>query len=441
MIKWIKDKIIWFLFGSIALASTVAIIPEKPIVLEQPIVIKTITEKIKDDGIEKVLKDKTQKEKVEIKSKELSKVKIKDKFTKKGIEIEIIGDIKEIEGGIELFAKAWVGNNDIQVKRYRETGNFNLDGLPETEQYIETIEKNTQLGFGKDGTIEIERFRFFNPPVLVDDESGDIIREWTDDITKEVKQRKLKYDPTEAIRQSLAHTISLVGKSGENIIKGKVGNTTSTFYPAAGANSPVDGMARRIATETFSTLRTGAGTFGTDTLNPVTTARISTTATADQFEAITRGIFLFDTAVIDSDTIDSAIISFYPDAKGSGLATVFNVSSSNPASNAAVVASDYDVTDFGSTNLSTGISISSISTGVYNNFSLNSSGLSNINKTSISKFALRTEADITNISPTWVASQNSYLSCYHADEAGTDKDPKLVVEHSEAVSRRIILIE
>ena len=112
----------------------------------------------------------------------------------------------EINGsnGIELFAKAWKGGK--------------------------------QLGF-LDGTVEIERFRIYNPPVLVDDPNGDIIREWTDEETGELKQRKLKYDPTQAIKNSLAHTISLVAKDGKDIIKGKVGNTTSTFYPAVGDGS------------------------------------------------------------------------------------------------------------------------------------------------------------------------------------------------------------
>jgi len=61
--------------------------------------------KIATDGIEKVLKDKTQVEKVNLKSKELAKVKL-GKFKKDNLDIEIIGDIKEIDGGIQIFAKS-----------------------------------------------------------------------------------------------------------------------------------------------------------------------------------------------------------------------------------------------------------------------------------------------------------------------------------------------
>lgn len=119
--------------------------------------------------------------------------------------MEIIGEVKEIningQSGIELFAKAWKGDK--------------------------------QLGFGKDGSVEIERFRIFNPPILVDDPNGDIVREWTDEKTGELKQRKLREDPIEAIRQTVAHNVKIVGKENAQIVIGKIGNTTSTFYPDA----------------------------------------------------------------------------------------------------------------------------------------------------------------------------------------------------------------
>src|SRR3990167_1069334 len=50
----------------------------------------------------------------------------------------------------------------------------------------EMAKRGTELrGFGADGSVEIERFRIYNPPILVDDPNGTIIREWTDEITKE----------------------------------------------------------------------------------------------------------------------------------------------------------------------------------------------------------------------------------------------------------------
>src|SRR3990167_4451732 len=80
-----------------------------------------------------------------------------------------------------------------------------------------------QVGFGKDGTVDIERFVFINPPILVSDPNGDIIREWTDDTTGELKQRKLRESPQEALLQSLAHTISVKKEKfgSERIVRGK----------------------------------------------------------------------------------------------------------------------------------------------------------------------------------------------------------------------------
>jgi hypothetical protein len=124
-----------------------------------------------------------------------------------GVRVEI-QKIEKIDGGIQIFARAWKGDK--------------------------------QLGFGKDGSVEIERFRIFNPPILVDDPEGTIIREWIDD-SGAVRQRKLREDPTAAIRADLAHTISIVGKDDANIVAGKVGRTTDTLHPAGGESSPVDG--------------------------------------------------------------------------------------------------------------------------------------------------------------------------------------------------------
>lgn len=129
-----------------------------------------------------------------------------------GLRIEI-QSISKIEGGVEIFARAWRGS--------------------------------AQLGFGEDGSVEWERFRIFNPPILVDDPAGDIVREWTDDAGV-LKQRTLREDPIAATREHLAHSISVIGKGGTGIIKGKRGNTTYVFCPDAHTESTsVDGQVNR----------------------------------------------------------------------------------------------------------------------------------------------------------------------------------------------------
>ena len=262
------------------------------------------------------LKNNTPKEKANIKSIEIAKLKIA-KFKKGDLIIEIIGDIVAIDGGIQLFAKSW--------------------------------KSGKQLGFGKDGLVEIERFRFYNPPILVDDPNGNIIRKWEEKNlnTKktETKQRILKYSPEEAIKEFLSHTISLVGKENANIVKDKVGNTTSTFYPAAGANSPVDGHIRSTDQTPWSSwtiLRaaTGMDMLSDDTGAFVIFSRMATGQTENTYADVGRGIFLFDTSSIGTDVVDSATLSLYGTGKwdDNSYIPVTEIVSCNPASNATIAA-------------------------------------------------------------------------------------------------------
>ena len=342
--------------------------------------------------------------------------------TQYGVKIEIIGEVKNIEinsqHGIELFAKAWRGTQ--------------------------------QLGFGKDGSVEIERFRIFNPPILVDDPNGIIIREWTDDITGELKQRKLREDPIEAIRQVIAHNAKIVGKDNGKIVVGKIGNTTSTFYPAAGANSPADGRTRQQhlpkgSGATWATVIGGAGNEANSSGDGDSGMQMESDSATDKWTQVGRAAWMFDTSTIGADNIDSSTISFYGSAKGDNLSITpdINVYSAAPAATNDVVAGDYD--SYGSTAFSSVITLANISTTAYNDFSLNASGITNISKTGVSKFGTRNaNYDVAAVAPTWSNDTGSWLFFNTADQAGTTKDPKLVVVHSVAaagINKGYIIIE
>src|SRR3990167_995325 len=239
--------------------------------------------------IKDLLIDKTSQEKSLIKSEEISKLNHVGEFTetKFGFKIEIQA-LKTIEvdgqSGIEVTARAWKGTK--------------------------------QLGFGPDGSIEIERFRIFNPPILVDDPNGDVVREFTikNPITGEVvlHQRKLREDPIEAIRQDLAHTISIVGKDNGRITKGIIGNTTTTVYPDANPETnTVDGYVARILSagsgETLATLRQGAGNGSSDIEPADTFIQLKADTSGTGYIQNVVAVFGFNTASIpDTDTISSA---------------------------------------------------------------------------------------------------------------------------------------
>ncbi len=262
-------------------------------------------------SIVNLLKNKTASEKSQIKSAEISKYDFEGVYddVKYGVRVEIVGNPTPIEvngqHGIELFARAWRGTQ--------------------------------QLGFGADGSVEIERFRIFNPPVLVDDPNGTVVREWTDEEDGELKQRKLREDPFEAIRQTIAHNANLVGIENAPIVLGKIGNTTSTFYPDADPESTsVDGLVGRanVAVSSWGDIRDGDGTYVEDSAVTNRLFDFDSSFTTDKWSKILRGIHLFDTSAIpDTDTIDSATLSFYGQAKvDQGLyAADVNVYSSTPA--------------------------------------------------------------------------------------------------------------
>ena len=323
------------------------------------------------------------------------------------LEIEIT-QVDIIEGGIQVFARAW------------------RDG--------------TQIGFGKDGSVDIERFRIFNPPVLVPDEFGDIvvvappvIRDEAPDIA-EIAFR-YREDPEEALLQVVEHAIEQSGKDGSNIIIGKVGNTSSTFYPDADTESTsFDGWF-----ESDGTYRTWAATIALTTAggNDSHTLLFNGghfATTGDNFRYHTRAIILFDTSAIGTDTVDSATLSVYGASKSdsSGVFNGITLAASSPASDTAIANGDFD--SFGSTEFSTSISYASFSTSGYNDFVLNGDGEAAV-VNGISKFGTLGKDDFDDNKPVVTGTHDDYCRSHSAENSsGTTQAPKLVVEHTAGSS-------
>lgn len=162
---------------------------------------------------------------------------------------------------------------------------------------------------------------------------------------------------------------------------------------------------------------------------------------------ISRGFFLFDTSSIaDGDTIDSAIFSLQPTAKRNGDNDgddYINVYTTTPASNTALVLGDFD--QIGTTAQATAIDIGSITTGALNDWTLNATGLTNISKTSVTKFGVREGHDAINSAYAGAGdTSNSLDDVIFAETAGTSTDPKLAVTHTTpgagGVKRRHLLL-
>lgn len=311
-----------------------------------------------------------------------------------GYEIEIVS-IVAIEGGVEVLARAWQGGQ--------------------------------QIGFGTDGTVDIERFRILNPPTLVPDGTKSMTSN-----RRGVHAAKDNFveDMEAALLFTLAATIDVKKERFDSarIISGKRGSTTSTFFPS------VDGYVTRDGTsESFSSLRGGSGTGSDDAVDQETVAALDASAVSNQFQYFYRSIFGFDTSALpDGDSISSATLSIvgfdfgYIDDFGLSL----GITSATSSSNSTLANADYAVANYGSTDFATRLAFSAWNTAGANNFSLNASGLAHISKSGVTKFAARHSADIDNSAPAWVSVGDSGVAGYFSEATGTTNDPKLVVEHS-----------
>lgn len=337
------------------------------------------------------------------------------------LEIEII-ESNIIDGGIEVFARAW--------------------------------RDSVQIGFGKDGTVDIERFRVINPPVLVEDPLGDIVESNYISVIDKTVITLFKEDPEEAILQSLEDAILLVGKDGSNIVAGTVGNTTTTVY------ATTDARFRDEGNTTWSEGRdstTAANFSGFD---------IDASTSAGPYQEIISSVYRFvryfanfDTSAIGSDTISSAIFSVYISADpwntGDTSATSYvSVIQNDSASDTTFVANDYDnIYNADDTIPLSGTKdmkelcdsgqrrqLSTTGTG-YNDWTLNATGEGVIDGSGYTKIGLATGHDMYDSDPYVSVYTLSGIQYRGVGYTGAASDPKLVVEHSAASTQNSTFLQ
>jgi len=348
-----------------------------------------------------LLTGKVASEKAGLKADEIVKTNFKGEYNKRGLRIEI-QSITKIEGGISVIARAWRGSK--------------------------------QIGFGENGTVEWERFNIYNPPILVRDPSGTIIREYEDGgIMHQVKYRE---DLEEAVKQVIAHNISIIGKEDTNIKKGSIGNTTSTFYSDPDVESTsVDGHVHQENSD-WDTLHDA--TSGDNAPDDGAALQATVGRGGGGLFEIIRPIQLFDTSAIDDgDSILSATLSFYvigvnnQDNDGDDFISIV---SSSPASNTAIATGDFDQVGDSIDDPTEGTDdrkdlTDDFTTDAYNDWVLNATGEGWVDVTGITKLGAREGHDILDNEIVAATDTNNRAQYWSADRAGTSEDPKLVVEH------------
>lgn len=210
---------------------------------------------------------------------------------------------------------------------------------------------------------------------------------------------------------------------------------TTSFRPDPDAETTtVDGMALDSGrSASWATVRGGVGNFAEDNNSEAYVAYWLATTSSNLWDSIARGIFLFDTSVIDSaSTIASATFTFYCALKTAPVDTdatkrQIRLAASNPASNTALTGTDYATvgnTSFGS------LAYASITAGATNDVTLNGDGLAGITKGGITKLGTRSGADQDNSAPTWGSGDQYAIWCRTAEHTGTASDPTLTVVYS-----------
>ena len=226
--------------------------------------------------------------------------------------------------------------------------------------------------------------------------------------------------------------------------------TVTTFNPDGHTESAtVDG---RVTDDTNGNLTWSAlcDEGGTYTGESESTAAfyIIAGSSNDRWDSLGRFFMLYDSSSIDDDDEISAakIVCMTGTYDSSTISEALSgytlgVTASNPASNTALAAGDFDAVS--ATAFATEISVSAINTTAGNNWpdiNFNASGISAIAKDGISKFVVRFGADISDTSGNWSSGANVFVTAKSAEDSTAGNRPELTVTHAApTVSGAVIM--
>ena len=207
-----------------------------------------------------------------------------------------------------------------------------------------------------------------------------------------------------------------------NIVLMMPKSKTLTVYPDANPETvSVDGRISNSSAASWAACRDALD--GNDVSDAITAIILRTRLLTGTYQA-ERGFLLFDTSVLGASvTISAAVLSLAANAESviDDNSDSIHIVSSTPASNTGLALADFD--QVGSVSFaSKTLAAWNDGAGVYNDFSLNASGIANINKTGVSKFAVRLGTDLNNIAPTGL----NYFGFRAAESASA---PKLVITY------------
>jgi len=271
--------------------------------------------------------------------------------------------------------------------------------------------------------------------------SGDILIEYnqTGDFNLSLGRFK-KDDDTEFITVDNFNSL-------DRLYSNLIISDTATFYPDADPESTsVDGVVvYSSGGAAWATVHDHPGTASPPVCGAASYVSSYSGYTGDQragwFSNLWRSIFVFDTSSLpDEATILSSTLSLYGNAKNeiAGNSATYNVFEGSTTTNTNIVALDYP--NQGVTELSdSDHTYASWSTTGYNDWDLNTTGISSISKTGVSKFSVReaTYDAPDSMPPNNGAAQNDRIGFYFSDQ-GAGFKPKLVIIYSVAPGTPVV---
>ena len=220
--------------------------------------------------------------------------------------------------------------------------------------------------------------------------------------------------------------------------------TVTTFNPDGHTESAtVDGRVTDDSNGnlTMTALAAEGGTYSGESETTAAFYVICGSST-DRFDSLGRFFMLYDSSSIDDDDEISAakIVCMTGTYNSSTIVEqisgyALNVTASNPASNTALAAGDFDAVS--DTAFATAYNVSTINTSDGQNwpdFAFNATGISAIAKDGISKFCVRFTADITDTAGNWTSGNYVFVTAKSAEDSTAGNRPELTVTHAVAAA-------
>jgi hypothetical protein len=323
-----------------------------------------------------------------------------------------------------------LGKHDIEIVRIEHDDD-------KVEVFARAWDSKTgeQVGFGADGTVDIERFVFVNPPVLVPDGTKRLVKDMDG---KDMLLDNFKEDVAGALDLSLADAIRLTGKHGAGkIVAGKEGRTVYTIYPEAGgggANVTGDAMMNCGYEQNWAATYGHAGTSVPNGMSYLQIDFGLSLTASPNYWSLYRGGLTFDASAIgpgkEVTGIQLSLYGLGRDSYGSFIPS-WNFTSFAPSANNDFVASDFNISHFGTVGLQTvDAAFNDFTTTGYNTLTGNATAIALFNTTGVNGYGLRISPDINNANPGWYYNIGAFVGfrVKSADATGTSQDPKLTVE-------------